>query len=100
MAMLRLLVALVLTIALGLLSRVRPIGLHMYDKSLGDSLYAIAAYLALALILPRRRPLVLASLALAGALPSKRSRRRVSRHATSSSRLCGGSSAPSSRGMM
>jgi hypothetical protein len=68
MAMLRPLVALLLTVALGLLSRLRPIGLPIYDKSLGDALYAVAAYLTLALILPRRRPLVLASLALAGCL--------------------------------
>ena len=66
--MFRLLVLLILTIALGVLSRLRPIGLPLYDKSLGDALYAIAAYLALALVLPRRRPFLLASLALAWCL--------------------------------
>jgi hypothetical protein len=68
LTMLRLLVALLLTIALGLLSRLYPIGLPLYDKSLGDALYGVAAYLGLALILPRQRPLVLASLALAWCL--------------------------------
>jgi hypothetical protein len=46
----RLLIALVVTIALGLLSRLYPLGWSLYDKSLGDVLYAVAAYLALALI--------------------------------------------------
>ena len=47
--MLRLLAALGVTVALGLLSRLRPLGWFVYDKSLGDALYAIAAYLVLAL---------------------------------------------------
>jgi hypothetical protein len=42
--------ALALTIALGLLSRLYPIGWKPWDKSLGDVLYAVAAYLALALV--------------------------------------------------
>jgi hypothetical protein len=57
----RVLAALVVTVALGLLSRLCP----GYDKSLGDALYAVAAYLALALALPRRHPLLVAGLALA-----------------------------------
>ncbi len=44
------LVALFVTIALGLLSRLYPIGWSLYDKSLGDVLYAVAAYLAIALV--------------------------------------------------
>jgi hypothetical protein len=62
------LVALVLTIALDLLSRLRPVGWPLYDKSLGDVLYAVAAYLGLALLLPGRRPRTVAALALAWCL--------------------------------
>jgi len=46
----RVLAALAVTIALGLLSRLRPIGWSVYDKSLGDVLYAVAIYLVLALL--------------------------------------------------
>ena len=60
----RLLLALAAVIALGLLSRLRPIGWPLYDKSLGDVLYAVAAYLAIALLLCRWRPSWVASLAL------------------------------------
>ncbi len=52
----RLLTALAVTVVLGILSRSRPIGWYPYDKSLGDLLYAVAAYLVLALLLPRRPP--------------------------------------------
>src|SRR5262249_13172931 len=60
----RLLAALLATVTLGLLSRLCPVGWALYDKSLGDALYAVAAYLALALLLPRRRPRTVAALAL------------------------------------
>ena len=40
-------------IVLGLFSRAVPLGWWPYDKSLGDVLYAAAAYLALVLLLPR-----------------------------------------------
>lgn len=63
--MLRLLAALALTIALGLLSRLHPVGLPLWDKWLGDVLYAVAAYLALALLLIRARPSLVPPLALA-----------------------------------
>jgi hypothetical protein len=63
--MVRLFVALAVTLALGLASRLRPIGWAVYDKSLGDVLYAAAAYLALALLLYRRPPALVAALALA-----------------------------------
>jgi len=62
--MVRLLAALVVVIALGLLSRLRPVGWPLYDKSLGDVLYAAAAYLALALLRPRWRSVLVAALAL------------------------------------
>src|ERR1700730_14308530 len=47
--------ALGITISLGLMSRLCPIGWPLYDKSLGDVLYAVAAYLFLALVLFRVR---------------------------------------------
>jgi hypothetical protein len=62
---LRLIAALAVTVALGIVSRRWPIGWWPYDKSLGDVLYAVAAYLAFALLLWRRGPLVVAPLALA-----------------------------------
>jgi hypothetical protein len=46
--------ALASVIALGLVSRLRPIGWSFYDKSLGDVLYAVAAYCAIALMTPAR----------------------------------------------
>jgi hypothetical protein len=60
----RTLLALLATVALGLFSRLCPLGWWPYDKSLGDVLYAVAAYLALALVLPRQPPRVVALLAL------------------------------------
>lgn len=56
--MFRLLLTLVAVVALGLFSRLRPIGWFLYDKSLGDILYAVAAYLALALLFRWRPPWV------------------------------------------
>ena len=40
-------------IVLGVISRVAPLGWPPYDKSLGDVLYGMAAYLGLVLLLPR-----------------------------------------------
>jgi hypothetical protein len=62
---LRLLVALACTVAVGLQSRLHPIGWQVYDKSLGDALYAVAVYLTLALVLFRRPLVMVAVLALA-----------------------------------
>ena len=45
--------ALLLTVALGLLSRKLHLHIPLWDKSLGDVLYAVAAYLVLALARPR-----------------------------------------------
>src|SRR3954451_22961500 len=50
---LRCLATLATVIILGGVSRLAPLGWSLYDKSLGDVLYATAAYLALALLLPR-----------------------------------------------
>jgi hypothetical protein len=63
--MVRLLAALAVTVALGLASRYYPLGLFVYDKSLGDALYAVAVYLVFALLLFRRPPVGIAVLALA-----------------------------------
>jgi hypothetical protein len=63
--MFRLAVVLVFIVALGILSRLHPIGWLLYDKSLGDALYAAAAYLAAALVLRRLHPASIAALALA-----------------------------------
>ena len=40
-------------IVLGIVSRTVSLGWQPYDKSLGDVLYAVAAYLALVVLLPR-----------------------------------------------
>jgi hypothetical protein len=48
---------LVVTLTLGILSRRVPIGVHVWDKALGDALYAVAVYLALALVRPSGSPL-------------------------------------------
>lgn len=61
----RYLPALAATVALGLASRLQPIGWYPYDKSLGDALYAVAVYLVLALVRPRWRPATRAGAALA-----------------------------------
>jgi Protein of unknown function (DUF2809) len=66
--MIRLLVALLVTIAVGIVSRLYPIGCSLYDKSLGDALYAVVAYLGLALVLPRMHRPIIALLALAWCL--------------------------------
>jgi uncharacterized protein DUF2809 len=58
------LMALVAVVALGLLSRLHPIGRSPYDKSLGDILYAVATYLVLALLFHRWRTSWVALLAL------------------------------------
>jgi hypothetical protein len=61
----RLVLALAGAVALGVLSRTCPLGWPLYDKSLGDALYAVAAYLVLALLLPRKPRGLVAALALA-----------------------------------
>jgi hypothetical protein len=63
--MLRLLLALAATVALGLASRLYPAGWFLYDRVLGEVLYAVAAYLALAMPLVRKPPLLIAVVAFA-----------------------------------
>ena len=65
---LRLLLALAATVALGLASRLHPVGWFLYDRILGEVLYAVAAYLALAIFLARQPPLFLVGLAFASCL--------------------------------
>ncbi|MBI1913862.1 MAG: DUF2809 domain-containing protein [Planctomycetes bacterium] len=54
----RVTLALAVAVALGLLSRLYPIGWLLYDKSLGDVLYAVAVYLVLALLTRWRSAMV------------------------------------------
>src|SRR5262245_40294946 len=67
-AMLRLLLALAATVILGLASRLHPVCWHLYDRVLGEVLYAVAAYLVLAMFFFRQPPLFIAALAFAGCL--------------------------------
>jgi Protein of unknown function (DUF2809) len=52
-------------IAWGLISRACPLGWYLWDKSLGDALYAVAGYLFVRLLAPRARVLVAGAVALA-----------------------------------
>jgi Protein of unknown function (DUF2809) len=63
--MIRLVAALMVTVGLGALSRLHPIGWSVYDKSLGDALYAGAVYLTFAIFLIRKPITLVATLALA-----------------------------------
>ena len=57
--------ALAATVLLGLLSRMRPVGLPLFDENLGDALYAVAVYLVLALFVRRRAPSAIGAIAFA-----------------------------------
>ncbi len=61
--MLRWLLALAVTVVLGLASRLYPVAWFLWDRVLGEVLYALAAYLALAVLLVRKPPLFIAVLA-------------------------------------
>ena len=61
--MLRLLLALAATVFLGLASRLHPLGWFLWDRVLGEVLYAVAAYLVLAMLLVRRPPWLIAVVA-------------------------------------
>jgi hypothetical protein len=63
--MLRLLLALAATVVLGLASRLHPVGWYLYDRALGEVLYAVAAYLVLAMLLMRKPPWLIAMVAFA-----------------------------------
>lgn len=63
--MLRLLLAMAVTVALGLASRLYPTGWFLWDRVLGEVLYAVAAYLVWAMLLFRKPPLFIAVVAFA-----------------------------------
>jgi hypothetical protein len=50
------------TVALGVITRRVRLGSQLWDKSTGDALYAVAAYLGIAFLLPRAAPHVVAGL--------------------------------------
>src|SRR3954462_3808421 len=66
--MLRLLLALAVTVALGLASRLYPLDWFLWDRVLGEVLYAVAAYLVWAMLLFRKPPLLIAVIAFASCL--------------------------------
>ncbi|MBL8798716.1 MAG: DUF2809 domain-containing protein [Planctomycetia bacterium] len=66
--MLRLFLALMATVVLGLASRLHPVGWHLWDRIVGEVLYAVAAYLVLAMLFFRRPPLFIAGLAFGACL--------------------------------
>jgi len=63
-------IALALTIALGILSRRMPLGIVLWDKSLGDVLYTVMVYWILVLLRPTADPrrLVPSSIAISFAI--------------------------------
>jgi hypothetical protein len=61
--MLRLPLALAVTVALGLASRLYPTGWFLWDRILGEVLYAVAAYLVWAMLLFRKPPWLIAAIA-------------------------------------
>ena len=66
--MLRLLLAMAITVALGLASRLYPTGWFLWDRVLGEVLYAVAAYIVWAMFLSRKPPLVIAVVAFSSCL--------------------------------
>src|SRR5947208_7081784 len=63
MPLLRLMWALAVTVALGLASRLHPVGWFLWDRVLGEVLYAVAAYLVWAMLLCRKPPWLIAVIA-------------------------------------
>jgi hypothetical protein len=57
-------IGLVATVAAGLASRSVHLGVHLWDKSLGDALYTVMVYFLVALARPKLGPVVLGSWAL------------------------------------
>lgn len=66
--MLRWLLAMSITVAIGLASRLHPIGWSLWDRVVGEILYGVASYLAWAVILFRRPPSLIAVVAFASCL--------------------------------
>src|SRR4051794_31974006 len=65
MRILGLLLAMAVTVALGLASRLCPTGWFLWDRILGEVLYAVAAYLVWAMLLVRKPPSLIAAIAFA-----------------------------------
>lgn len=65
MRVLRWLLAMAVTVAVGLASRLYPAGWFLWDRVVGEVLYAVAAYLALAVFLSRKPPSFIAAIAFA-----------------------------------
>src|SRR5262249_34641852 len=63
--MLRLLLVMAVTVVLGLASRLYPMGWFLWDRVLGEVLYAVAAYLVWAMLLVRKPPWLIAMVAFA-----------------------------------
>lgn len=68
MRLLRLLAAMAITVVIGLASRLYPTGWFLWDRVVGEVLYAVAAYLAWAMLLIRQPPWLLAVVAFASCL--------------------------------
>lgn len=66
--MLRLVLALAVTVVIGLASRLYPLDWFLWDRVLGEVLYAVAAYLAWAMLLFRKSPFFIAVMAFASCL--------------------------------
>jgi hypothetical protein len=49
---------------IGFYSRRNPVGLYLWDKSMGDLCYAAGAFLLIGVIVPRLRPAMIAAAAL------------------------------------
>jgi hypothetical protein len=56
----------VLTIAVGMASRLWPVGVWIWDKSVGDVAYAVLFGLVLAVVWPRLRPRAIFALTVLG----------------------------------
>lgn len=66
--LLRLMLAMAATVALGLASRLYPADLFLWDRVLGEVLYSVAAYLAWAMLLLRQPPWLIAAIAFTSCL--------------------------------
>ncbi|MFO0927214.1 MAG: hypothetical protein U0736_09265 [Gemmataceae bacterium] len=70
----RLLAALAITVVIVPASRLYPTGWFLWDRVVGEVLYAVAAYLAQAILLIRQLPWLLAVMAFASCLAVELSR--------------------------
>jgi hypothetical protein len=61
----RRLVVLVIVAVIGICSRAWPVGTYFWDKSVGDLCYAAGAFLVTGLLARRKRPMMIAVIAMA-----------------------------------